>query len=304
MRLLATPLKLNDIESFAAAGADELIFGTSFFSVRSAAVFSVDQYEEIRCRTEKAHVKMLVLMNRFFVEEELPACREHLMFLKKLGVDGIYFTDEAVLAIAKELEVAHLLIYQPDTLLTNHPDVNYYLSEELKRIVLSKEITVEEIIEIAHNSPADRLELIVHGRVVVMHSKRPLISNYMEFINNDLQVKNNRHLIIEEETRHERMPILEDEQGTHVFSAYVLASFKELSSFIQAGIGAARIDGIFQSSDEIANVVRLYDQLRKEERSAEEIYEMFTSAYPDIPVDSGFYYRPTSTTKVGDVRNE
>lgn len=297
IRLLTTPLSIDDIERFAQAGADGLIFGTSFFSVRSAAYFDECQYVEIRKRCTQAQVEMLVLLNRFFVEEELPRLYQHLQFLKEIDVDGIYFSDEAVLAYAKSLDMVDRLIYQPDTLLTNHPDVNYYLKEGCKHVMLSKEITLEEITEIAKHSQPERLELILHGRVVMMHSKRPLLSHYMAFTQQDHMVKNNPHLIIEEETRKDRMPILEDEQGTHVFSAYVLESFKEVQAFLGAGIGTGKIDGIFQNATSIETTVRLYDALRKQELTWEEARACYQQAFPEEPLDSGFYYRATSTTK-------
>lgn len=297
MRLIATPLTMNDIERFAEAGADALVFGTAFFSVRAAAYMEIAQYKEIKERCERAQVEMLVLVNRFFVEQELEQLYEHLQFLKELDVDGIYVTDEAALAYALELGMIDRLVYQPDTLLTNHKDVNYYLNEGLQRVVLSKEITVEEIKEIARFSNANQIELIGHGRVVMMHSKRPLVSHYMSFIGKAYEVKQKHSLIIEEETRKDRMPILEDEQGTHVFSSYVQCSFDELSEFMNSGIGAMRIDGIFQTSAYIEMVIRLYADLRNHTMSADAAKAQLLAQYPEDPLNQGFYYRRTSRTK-------
>lgn len=297
IRFSTTPLTINDIESFANAGAEELIFGTEFFSTRAAATFSLDEYQEIRNRCNQVGVGMMVLVNRFFVEEELPKLKAHLLYLKELNVDGIYFSDEAVLYYGKELGLTNRLIYQPDTLLTNHLDVNEYLAEGLQRVVLAKEITLAEIKEIAANSDPSCLELILHGRVVMMHSKRPLLSNYMEFTHQDKLVKNNPHLMIEEETRHDRMPILEDEQGTHVFSAYVLNSFQELQEFLTAGIGVGRIDGIFHTSEEILTTLRFYDNVRKGNLCGTAALHAYQSQFPHEECSSGFYYRATSTTK-------
>lgn len=296
MRLITTPLSIDDIEPFAKAGADALIFGTAFFSVRAAAYVDVADYKTIKERCDRSGVEMLVLVNRFFVEEELVQLYEHLLLLKKLQVDGIYVTDEAVLAYAIELGLQDRLIYQPDTLLTNHLDVNFYLQEGMKRVVLSKEITLEEIKQIANNTNADQLELIAHGRVVMMHSKRTLLSNYMTFLHKEYEVKNKHSLIIEEETRKDRMPILEDEQGTHVFSAYVQCSVDEVIEFIKYGIGAIRIDGIFQTSEQIKIALQVYAGLKQDTLTPAQARALLEQA-SQAPLDQGFYYRRTSTTK-------
>lgn len=297
MKLLTTPITRDDISLLVNAGADGLIFGTAFFSLRSAGVFAENELKEAVELCHKHNVEMRVLVNRLFNDQELGRLKEHLSYLKEIKIDGIYFSDEAVLMIAEELGISHLLIYQSDTLLTNHMDANYYLEEGIQGVVLAKEITLEEIKTIAKASDASRMELIGHGYLVVMHSRRRLLSNYMDFLQREEQICNNYHLTLEEETRHEPMPIYEDEYGTHVFSAFIQQSFDEIQQFIQAGIGALRIDGIFHTSDKIAEVVSIYDRLRKEEIDEKSAKQAFQAAFPQAVSTSGFYYQATGTSK-------
>ena len=126
---------------------------------------------------------MYVLVNRFFVEEELEALREHLQRLKDLDVDGIYYGDEGVYQEAKALGIENRLIYNPDTLITNHSDVQYYLDEGISMVTISKEITLDEICAIAKKVQGE-CEVIIHGRLNMMHSKRNLLSNYFSFLGN------------------------------------------------------------------------------------------------------------------------
>lgn len=297
MKLLTTAITIDDIQVFANAGADGLIFGTAFFSLRAAAVFDEQKLSAIAKRCHECNIEMRVLVNRMFDDHELIRVREHLLYLKEIGVDGIYFSDEAVLAIAADLNIIHLLIYQSDTLLTNHMDVDYYLAEGLKGTVLAKEITLDEIAAIAHASDASRLELIGHGYLVMMHSRRKLLSNYMEHLKRNDKLSDYYHLTIEEATRHEAMPIYEDAYGTHVFSAFVQQSFTELEQFMKANIGALRIDGIFQTSAEIAFTLSLYDRLRKHELDGQEAKEAYRSHFPRQLSNGGFYYQATGTSK-------
>ncbi len=297
MKLLTTPITKDDIQRLANAGADGLIFGTALFSLRSAGLFEEAELPRLVELCHEHNTEMRVLVNRMFHDNELPRLKQHLSFLKEIGTDAIYFSDEAVLAISEELNMKQLLIYQSDTLLTNHMDADYYLAEGLKGIVLAKEITVSEITEIAKASDASKMELIAHGYLAMMHSRRNLLSSYMEHLGRKEKLSDNYHLTIEEATRHEAMPIYEDAHGTHVFSAFVQQSFTELNQFIQAGIGAIRIDGIFHSSEEIAEVVSIYDRLRKGELDAKSAKEAFRSAFPKTVSASGFYYQATGTSK-------
>lgn len=297
MKLLSTPITVDDIQKLANAGADGLIFGTAFFSLRSAGIFSEAELSKIAVLCHTYHVEMRVLVNRLFIDQELDRLREHLAYLKEIGADKIYYSDEAVLSIAMELNMTQILIYQSDTLLTNHMDANYYLDEGIYGTVLAKEITLEEIKAIANASDASRLELIGHGYLVMMHSRRKLLSNYMEHLKRNQQLSNNFHLTIEEATRHEAMPIYEDEHGTHVFSAFVQQSFAEMEQFMQMGIGALRIDGIFHSGDDIAKIVSIYDQMRKGTLDDKAAKEAFRASFPQIVSTSGFYYQVTGTSK-------
>lgn len=297
MQLITTPFQLEDIETMAQAGANAFVFGTSFFSMRAAAEYRLEQLQDIRERTKRTNTEMLVLLNRFFTEEELPKLKQHLKRLKEQDVDGIIFSDDAVLAYAKEMDMEHLLIYQPDTLLTNHMDIDFYLHQGIKRAVLAKEITMEEIQAIADKTNPSQLELIIHGRLLMMHSKRKLLSNYMEFTKQNISLTNERDLCIVEDTRNDRMPILEDEHGTHIFSGFVQCAFKEIERLKHCNIKALRIDGIFQNSAYIVDVIRLYHQCIQGAITGEQAEAMFQELYPEEPISSGFYYQQTSKTK-------
>lgn len=297
MKLLTTLITKDDIPLLANAGADGLILGTAFFSVRSAGIFKEAELAELAVLCHAHKMEMRVLVNRMFNDDELPQLKKHLYLLKEIGTDAIYFSDEAVLAIAEELNMKQLLIYQSDTLLTNHIDADYYLAEGLKGVVLAKEITLAEITAIAKASDAAKMELIAHGYLAMMHSRRTLLSSYMEHLKRSEKLNDNYHLTIEEATRHEAMPIYEDEHGTHVFSAFVQQSFAELNQFIQDGIGAIRIDGIFHSGEEIVEIVSIYNRLRNGELDVKSAKELFRSAFPKTVSTSGFYYQATAASK-------
>lgn len=292
---VVTPFQMEDLEKVKQAGATSVVISTPFFSARGAAYFAVEQLEEVRTRCTQLKLRMYVQVNRFFSEDEVEKLRKHLQYLKEIHVDGIYYGDEGVLWEAMKLNMQDCLIYNPDTLITNKEDVQYYMDEGIQMVTLSKEITLEELCYIAQ-SVRGKVEVVIHGRLNMMHSKRALIRNYLDFIKQPKDIKDNHNLYIMEETRDERMPIVEDDLGTHVFTGYTLASFDELNALVEAGVSSLRIDGIFKDIDYVCEALTLY-QAVLQGSDASAIYEQYKDTYSEDNVTKGFYYTKTSKVK-------
>lgn len=297
MKFITTPFTIEEIPELRKAGADALLISTPFFSARGVIEFEVADLPSIKEACTIHDVKMFVQVNRFFMEEELEQVRQHLQYLKDIQVDGIYFGDEGVLYLAKQLQMEDRMIYAPDTLLTNHKDVDFYLAQGLHSVVLAKEITFEEILKITKQSDAERLEVVIHGYLPMMHSKRQLLSNYMKFRKKDIDLHNKRSLYIMEETRDAHMPILEDEVGTHIFSGYIQCFFEEIKQLQEAGIGYVLIDGIFKDTAYIIDMLKLYHELLADTIEAEEAINRYHDCYPQDVIESGFLYTKTSKSK-------
>lgn len=298
IEFITTPYALEDIQKLKESGSTAVVIGTPFFSVRSVCQFPVDALATLKKECEKHDVKMYVLVNRFFVEEEIEPLRAHLRLLKELDVDGIYFGDECVLYEAEVLGMKDKLIYNPDTLITNHGDVQYYLDEGIKMVTISKEITLSEICTIAQKTTGN-CEVLIHGRLNMLHSKRNLLTNYMSFLEREDKVHDNMHLYIMEEKREEKMPILEDETGTHIFSGFTLASFEELQDMVNAGIRHFRIDGIFHDIAYVLEALTLYKEVLEGKRKGHETFVEYQKQYASDHVTHGFYYTKTSKVKEG-----
>lgn len=295
--LITTPYIIKDIKPLKEAGADGVVIGTPFFSARAAAIFSFDELKLLRKETKQLNLLMFVLVNRMFTEEELDRLTDYLKYLKELQVDGIYFCDEGVLQIAESLHMADRLIYQPDTLLTNSCDVKFYLDEGLKMVTLAKEITLAEMCAIAKHADGSRIEVIIHGRENMMHSKRRLLSSYMEHIHAADTVFGKRTLYLREETRDDHFPILEDELGTHVFTGFTLAAFAEIKTLADAGIAYFRIDGIFHDLAYVCEALRLYRAVLSNQADGAEVFADYKKRYADDHVTTGFLYQRTGLHK-------
>ena len=165
-------------------------------------------------------------------------------------------------------------------------------------VTISKEITLDEICTIARKVHGE-CEVLIHGRLNMMHSKRNLLSNYMSFLGKEEDLKNKMNLYLMEEHRDEHMPILEDETGTHVFTGFTLSSFDEIKDMAEAGIHHFRIDGIFHDIDYVVEALKLYQSVLNGDRKGREVYASYREKYESDHVTHGFYYTKTSKVKVG-----
>lgn len=288
---------IEDFVKLKDAGASAVLIGTDFYSARAMDLISINDYPKAIQTAKALSLKLYVLVNRMFCEEEISDLQKHLQLLKDLDVDGIYYGDEGVLWEAMKLGIADKLIYHPDTLLTNSADVNYYLDEGIQRVSLAKEITLEEIQLIAKHSDAKRIELFIHGRENMMHSKRYLLSSYMEYLGKDIPLHNRKDITIIETKREEPIPILEDDLGTHVFSSFTLASFEEIVDLIEAGYIHFRIDGIFYDVDWVCEALRLYQDVVNGVCKGREALKTYALNHKDDHINSGFYYKKTGLHK-------
>ena len=241
-------------------------------------------------------MRIAVNCTRFFMEDELEQLRSFLRLLKEIDADTVYFADEGVLYEAIQLGLQDRLVYQPDTLITNSADAAFYRAQGCQGVSLAREITLEEICAIA--SRCSGVEMLVHGRFSIMHSRRQLLHSYFAFLKRpDDDPHGRRDLSLKEETREAHMPIIEDEGGTHVFSEYTLQSFAQIRTLVESGVSRLRIDSIFHDDDWSVRALSDYQSVLAGRLSPQEAIERWDREDPSGCYGEGFYYTKTSLVK-------
>lgn len=296
MNFVVPLFDINDCARY--AGKAQVVYaGLEHCSVRCVTYFTWEQLREIAQACRTYGLKLAVALNRFFLEEDLAILKDALKLLKELDVSRIYYSDESVLWQAMQEQMQDRLVYAPETLVTNHQDALYYCQEGIAGVVLSKDITLQEMCAIAAYCPG-RCEAIIHGRVNIMHSRRNLLSSYMEFIGKDIPVKDRYDLYLIEEKRNDHMPIVEDSAGTHVFSGYTLMSFNEIRTMRESGIAYYRIEGLFHDIEYVLEALDLYHQVMNGE-DPQVISCEYAKKYASDQMSDGFYHQATSKVKEG-----
>ncbi|MGL5541131.1 MAG: peptidase U32 family protein [Erysipelotrichaceae bacterium] len=273
-----------------------VIVSLAHHGVRGGKAFALASIPALVKTIHEAGLQAYLLMNKIYVEDELDDLRSTLAALQNVPLDGIYFGDLGLAYEASLLNMSEKLIYNPDTLITNSQDVSFYLDAGFQLVTLSKEITYDSMQQIAQKNPG-RVEVIIHGRLNMMHSKRPLLTNYDAFLNHELHLEHYSDLTLMEENRDERMPIIEDEFGTHVFTGFSLASFKEINGLLASGVDHVRIENQFMTLEEQLETIDAYHQVINKEVDGQVMFERFVERYPHHAYTDGFMYKETATTK-------
>lgn len=246
---------VKNIQKLKEAGADAIIIGVEGFSIRQSLAIALEDVKEMVLLCHAQHLKCYVNALRFFMEDELDLLKEFLKTCKEADVDGIYYSDEGVFYEAQKQGMESLLIYQPETLITNHMDIAFYLELGIQSVSLAHECSLEEILLMTKQNK--EVEILISGYFSILYSRRMLVTNYLDAIKSN-EKGHKKVLDLIESTRQDRMPIVEDDYGTHIFSEAPIQSQKELPVLKEHGLYRFRIDSIFMDDDWTTHVLNVY----------------------------------------------
>lgn len=287
--LLSTVPCFKAIQQLIDAGVDGIILSDKDHATIAAENVTLTEIQAARAITRAQNIRLDIRCDRNFYDEELAELKQYLLALKNIGVDGVYYADMAVWMLADELAMSDRMIYDPETTLTNQPDIAFYCRQN-QRVVLAKELTLAEMLSIGQANP-DQTEMIVHGYLRMSRSRRQILSGYQRaFQTEDLHSK--RNITAQEESRDVRFPIAEDDFGTYTYSHYLLCALPEIAR-IKEHIAYLRIEALFQDLDYLLAVIKAYRQVLDGQK-AQPVQEALGAAYPQRQTHSGFMYEKTN----------
>ncbi|KXG76769.1 peptidase U32 family protein [Thermotalea metallivorans] len=264
VELLAPAGDLEKLKMAIIYGADAVYVGGQTFGLRASAKnFSFEDMKEGISFAHGRGKKVYVTLNIIPHNEDLKELPHYLKKLKEINVDAVILSDPGTLLYVKEyapeLEV-HLSTQANNT---NFASAQFWYRQGIKRIILARELSFQEIREIRENTPEDlELEAFVHGAMCISYSGRCLLSNYM--VNRDANRGECAHpcrwkyYLMEEKRPGEYMPVFEDEKGTYFFNSKDLCMIEYISELIESGLSSLKIEGRMKSVYYVANIVRVY----------------------------------------------
>ena len=303
VELLAPAGDLEKLKIAVEYGADAVYFGGEMFSLRAGAGnMTAEEMREGTAYAQSRGVRCHLALNVYAHNEDIEPLQAYLKEIRDIPVDAYIVSDPAVMQLLRaEIPDAEMhLSTQANT--TNYVTANYWRAQGVKRLVLARELSLDEIREIRMHLPEDtELEAFVHGAMCISYSGRCLLSNFMtgRDANRGACAHPCRYKYrVEEEKRPgEYWPVDEDDRGTYIFNSKDLCMLEHLPQLIEAGVDSFKIEGRMKSIFYIAHVIKAYRTALDEYYKDPEGYqydpawarEMCKASHRDFT--TGFYFR-------------
>ena len=257
----------GDFERFQAAldyGADAIYLGGKTFGMRaSPANFDFEQLNEAVKLVHSKNKKVYLTCNTLPKNNEIPQFEEFIKSVAACNIDAVIVADLGLMSLIKKYTPDMEIHMSTQTGIVNYQTANVLYSMGAKRVVLARELSLEEIAEIRAKSPADmEIEVFVHGAMCVSFSGRCLLSSYL--VNRDAnhgecaQPCRWGYHLMEEKREGEFYPVFEDEQGTYILNAKDLCMINHIEQLAEAGVTSLKIEGRAKSAYYVSVVTNAY----------------------------------------------
>ena len=263
IELLAPAGDKEKLETALHFGADAVYFAGKNYGLR--AMSSNFTNEEMEQAIEKVHSlgkKAYVTLNIYAHNKDFAGLEEYLHFLEKIKVDAVLVSDLGILSFIKEKAPSLNIHISTQANTTNKFSVAFYEKLGAERVVLARELSLEEIAEIHKANPNIELEVFVHGAMCISYSGRCLLSNYLTGRDANhgecVQACRWKYYITEEKRLDKHFEIQEDDRGAYIMNSKDLCLIEYLDKIIDAGVFSLKIEGRMKSPYYVGTVVNAY----------------------------------------------
>ena len=259
-------------------GADAVYAGVPDLSMRARINnFTEKNLAEATAFVQSKGKKMYITLNIYAHNTHLKSLERHIKLLKKIKVDALIISDPGIIYLVKKIapEMEIHLSTQANT--TNWMAAKFWYEQGVKRIVLAREVTLQDIQEIHAKVPKLELEYFVHGAMCMSYSGRCILSKWMTGTSanlgdcsqpcrwgyiqkspNEKAEEGVRVMEVEDIRGEHTIELEQDTQGTYFFNSKDLNLMQHLKQLKDAGVMSFKIEGRNKSVSYVAQVTRAY----------------------------------------------
>ena len=250
-------------------GADAAYVGGKQFSLRTFADnFTLDELQSAVNLTHGLGKKLYVTANVFARNADFALLEDYFKTLDGLGVDAAIISDPGVVYLAKKVAPNLQIHLSTQANTTNKYAVKFWAEQGVSRVILARELSLNEIAEIHDFNPDTELETFVHGAMCISYSGRCLLSDYLDgrSSNRGACVQSCRwryevRALNATNGKSEWLPIEQDEKGTYIFNRKDLNMLTRLQEMEGAGVRSFKIEGRMKSGYYLATVINAYRRM-------------------------------------------
>ena len=255
-------LNTNELgyKPFLSSSIKTIILGLKNFCHNQFYSVSLKQLPFLIQELKQNNKKLNLSVNIFASQKDITKLDKIINYLLSLEIDGFIVSDLGVLNLFKKRGVQNRVILDMHTYVTNKYSAKSLLNLGVKRIILPKEITLNDIKEIANNND-NKIEVLCQGYYPITYSKRPILSCYYK--NFKLHKNDGGVHYIQEETRNSNYILIEEKNLLSVYNNKQYSLFSHLQDLHKNNINYLRIDTNFMTLEEINSYIDLYSKAAK-----------------------------------------
>ena len=313
---------MNQIELLAPAGDEECLrsaldygcdavslAGKSFGMRAGAKNFDMDGLDRAVRLAHERGVKVHLTCNTIPLNSEIEHFPKYIAAAQECGVDAAIACDLGVISMIKQYAPKMELHISTQTGVVNYQTAIELYKMGAKRVVLAREVGLEDIREIRRRIPADmEIETFVHGAMCVSFSGRCLISEYLTGRGANrgecAQPCRWSYYLMEEKRPNQFFKVFEDERGSYILNSRDMCMIDHLDDLIDAGVTSFKIEGRAKSAYYVALTVNAYraalDSCLKGEKPPKWVLDE-VNKISHRPYSTGFFYgKPTDGSGMQD----
>ena len=274
--LLAPAGSLAMMRTAIAFGADAIYAGQPRYSlrVRNNEFGDLDKLGTAIAEARSQGKRLFVVSNIFPHNVKVGTYLADMAPVIALRPDALIMSDPGLIDMVRETwpEQAIHLSVQANTV--NWAAVRFWQKMGVDRVILSRELSLDEVAEIRQQCPDIELEVFVHGALCIAYSGRCLLSGYFNHRDPNqgsctnscrwdykVHAPGDQEILLEEKERPgELMPIEEDEHGTYILNSKDLRAIEHVHRLVEIGVDSLKIEGRTKSPYYVARTCQAYRQ--------------------------------------------
>ena len=264
IELLAPAGDMERLEMAVAYGADAVYLAGNTFGMRSfAGNFSPEELKTAVALCRKNNVRVHVTCNTMPRNDEIARLPQWLEYLNEVGVNAIILADVGVLSLAKKYAPNVECHISTQASIVNYQSARAWHDLGAKRVILARELTLDEIREIRAKAPKElEMEVFAHGAMCVSYSGRCLLSNYMTGRDSNrgacAQPCRYQYALVEEKRPGEYFPIYESNGQTYIMNSKDMCMIDHVGELMEVGLDSIKLEGRAKSAYYAAIVTGAY----------------------------------------------
>ncbi|MCQ2588904.1 MAG: U32 family peptidase [Treponema sp.] len=252
VELLAPAGNMESLDAAIGEGADAVYLGLKSFNARLRTTnFAWNQFGATIDALHRQNKKIYVTVNTVCEERETERLYRFLAYLNEMKPDGLIVQDYAVMRLAQEFFPNLELHASTQMNVESSHGVRLLQNAGVKRVVLARELGLEEIRKIKNETGAD-LEVFVHGALCVSESGLCLFSSFLG------GKSANRGMCAQACRRYYTAEVPGGIKQGYYFSPCDLQLIDQIPDLIDAGVNSFKIEGRMKSAEYVGSVVAAY----------------------------------------------